>query len=216
MWYSLCYSLFQVIRHEMRVASISKLTIAVELVIVFLFTALWNLYVYYILLVKIFHSFWTVKELSFVAGGQGMFLVYKMLVGLFMCEFMYICRLTSICIYSLPCFPYCTLAGVFWRFLLLRITIYRLIDETKHHILKSAHPSGLSANRGFFGCRLGSQAGNIIAIDVCISSICYNILNLPDLMSSKVNMQFLSLLHKGYPCRKYGIEEPPKCIFLRW
>uniref|UniRef100_A0A0E0DK23 Phytocyanin domain-containing protein n=1 Tax=Oryza meridionalis TaxID=40149 RepID=A0A0E0DK23_9ORYZ len=29
----------------------------------------------------------------------------------------------------------------------------RLIDETKHHILKSAHPSGLSANRGFFGCR---------------------------------------------------------------
>ncbi|XP_052203835.1 uracil-DNA glycosylase, mitochondrial isoform X5 [Diospyros lotus] len=29
----------------------------------------------------------------------------------------------------------------------------RLIDETKHHILKAAHPSGLSANRGFFGCR---------------------------------------------------------------
>uniref|UniRef100_A0A0D3G1L0 Uracil-DNA glycosylase n=1 Tax=Oryza barthii TaxID=65489 RepID=A0A0D3G1L0_9ORYZ len=29
----------------------------------------------------------------------------------------------------------------------------RLIDETKHHILKSAHPSGLSASRGFFGCR---------------------------------------------------------------
>jgi uracil-DNA glycosylase len=28
-----------------------------------------------------------------------------------------------------------------------------LIDETEHHILKSAHPSGLSANRGFFGCR---------------------------------------------------------------
>uniref|UniRef100_A0A0E0PFL3 Uracil-DNA glycosylase n=1 Tax=Oryza rufipogon TaxID=4529 RepID=A0A0E0PFL3_ORYRU len=28
----------------------------------------------------------------------------------------------------------------------------RLIDETKHHILKSAHPSGLSASRGFFGC----------------------------------------------------------------
>ncbi|KAK2977806.1 hypothetical protein RJ640_006298 [Escallonia rubra] len=29
----------------------------------------------------------------------------------------------------------------------------RLIDETKHHILNAAHPSGLSANRGFFGCR---------------------------------------------------------------
>ncbi|KAF8660399.1 hypothetical protein HU200_057981 [Digitaria exilis] len=33
----------------------------------------------------------------------------------------------------------------------------RLIDETKHHILKSAHPSGLSANRGFFGCRFVSS-----------------------------------------------------------
>ena len=32
-----------------------------------------------------------------------------------------------------------------------------LIDETKHHILKSAHPSGLSANRGFFGCRFVSS-----------------------------------------------------------
>ncbi|OVA04602.1 Uracil-DNA glycosylase [Macleaya cordata] len=29
----------------------------------------------------------------------------------------------------------------------------KLIDESKHHILKAAHPSGLSANRGFFGCR---------------------------------------------------------------
>ncbi|KAK9175161.1 hypothetical protein WN944_027167 [Citrus x changshan-huyou] len=29
----------------------------------------------------------------------------------------------------------------------------RLINVTKHHILKAAHPSGLSANRGFFGCR---------------------------------------------------------------
>jgi len=28
-----------------------------------------------------------------------------------------------------------------------------LIDESKHHILKAAHPSGLSAHRGFFGCR---------------------------------------------------------------
>ena len=28
-----------------------------------------------------------------------------------------------------------------------------LIDETKHHVLKAAHPSPLSANSGFFGCR---------------------------------------------------------------
>ncbi|XP_020079691.1 uracil-DNA glycosylase, mitochondrial [Ananas comosus] len=33
----------------------------------------------------------------------------------------------------------------------------RLIDESKHFILKAAHPSGLSANRGFFGCRHFSQ-----------------------------------------------------------
>ncbi|XP_044968514.1 uracil-DNA glycosylase, mitochondrial [Hordeum vulgare subsp. vulgare] len=38
----------------------------------------------------------------------------------------------------------------------------RLIDETKHHILKSAHPSGLSANRGFFGCRHFSQTNEIL------------------------------------------------------
>lgn len=29
----------------------------------------------------------------------------------------------------------------------------KLIDESKHHVLKAAHPSGLSANRGFFGCK---------------------------------------------------------------
>ncbi|XP_047063512.1 uracil-DNA glycosylase, mitochondrial-like [Lolium rigidum] len=38
----------------------------------------------------------------------------------------------------------------------------RLIDETKHHILKSAHPSGLSAHRGFFGCRHFSQTNQIL------------------------------------------------------
>ncbi|WCJ28519.1 uracil dna glycosylase [Euphorbia peplus] len=37
----------------------------------------------------------------------------------------------------------------------------RLIDETKHHILKAAHPSGLSANRGFFGCRHFSRANQL-------------------------------------------------------
>ncbi|RVW20033.1 Uracil-DNA glycosylase, mitochondrial [Vitis vinifera] len=34
----------------------------------------------------------------------------------------------------------------------------RLIDDTKHHILKAAHPSGLSANRGFFGCSSNNSA----------------------------------------------------------
>ncbi|KAL5759102.1 hypothetical protein ACOSP7_017622 [Xanthoceras sorbifolium] len=38
----------------------------------------------------------------------------------------------------------------------------RLIDETKHHILKAAHPSGLSANRGFFGCRHFSKTNQIL------------------------------------------------------
>ncbi|KAM3283624.1 uracil-DNA glycosylase, mitochondrial isoform X2 [Capsicum chacoense] len=38
----------------------------------------------------------------------------------------------------------------------------RLVDETKHHILKSAHPSGLSANRGFFGCRHFSQTNQLL------------------------------------------------------
>ncbi|PKI75375.1 hypothetical protein CRG98_004259 [Punica granatum] len=38
----------------------------------------------------------------------------------------------------------------------------RLIDETKHHVLKAAHPSGLSANRGFFGCRHFSRTNQIL------------------------------------------------------
>ncbi|GAB2233621.1 hypothetical protein Droror1_Dr00002847 [Drosera rotundifolia] len=38
----------------------------------------------------------------------------------------------------------------------------RLIDESRHHLLKAAHPSGLSANRGFFGCRHFSQANQIL------------------------------------------------------
>lgn len=32
-----------------------------------------------------------------------------------------------------------------------------LIDPLKHHILESVHPSGLSAHRGFFGCKHFSQ-----------------------------------------------------------
>ncbi|KAL9269731.1 Uracil-DNA glycosylase, mitochondrial-like protein [Drosera capensis] len=38
----------------------------------------------------------------------------------------------------------------------------RLIDESRHHLLKAAHPSGLSANRGFFRCRHFSQTNQIL------------------------------------------------------
>ncbi|CAL1371766.1 unnamed protein product [Linum trigynum] len=38
----------------------------------------------------------------------------------------------------------------------------RLIDGTKHHVLKAAHPSGLSAHKGFFGCRHFSQANKLL------------------------------------------------------
>nr|XP_043613924.1 uracil-DNA glycosylase, mitochondrial [Erigeron canadensis] len=38
----------------------------------------------------------------------------------------------------------------------------RLIDESKHHVLKAAHPSGLSAHRGFFGCRHFSRTNRIL------------------------------------------------------
>lgn len=37
-----------------------------------------------------------------------------------------------------------------------------LIDETKHHVLKAAHPSPLSANSGFFGCRHFSKANQYL------------------------------------------------------
>eukprot|EP00898_Chlorokybus_atmophyticus_P009191 jgi/Chlat1/9273/Chrsp99S08533 len=33
------------------------------------------------------------------------------------------------------------------------IAFLLIVDEKKHLVLRSAHPSGLSANRGFFGCR---------------------------------------------------------------
>lgn len=35
-----------------------------------------------------------------------------------------------------------------------------LIDAKKHHILKAAHPSPLSASNGFFGCRHFSKTNN--------------------------------------------------------
>ncbi|MCD6258382.1 MAG: uracil-DNA glycosylase [Helicobacteraceae bacterium] len=52
-----------------------------------------------------------------------------------------------------------------------------LIDETKHCILRSAHPSPLSAFRGFFGSKPFSQANNYLEqcgrgkIDWCITPL---------------------------------------------
>lgn len=37
-----------------------------------------------------------------------------------------------------------------------------LIDTSKHHILKTVHPSPLSAHRGFFGCRHFSRTNQIL------------------------------------------------------
>ena len=39
-----------------------------------------------------------------------------------------------------------------------------LIDETKHFVLKSAHPSPLSAHNGFFGCKHFSKANEYLKI----------------------------------------------------
>lgn len=38
-----------------------------------------------------------------------------------------------------------------------------LIDQSKHHVLKAAHPSPFSADRGFFGCRHFSRANELLA-----------------------------------------------------
>jgi uracil-DNA glycosylase len=37
-----------------------------------------------------------------------------------------------------------------------------LIDETKHHVLKAAHPSPFSADKGFFGCKHFSQTNELL------------------------------------------------------
>jgi uracil-DNA glycosylase len=37
-----------------------------------------------------------------------------------------------------------------------------LIDETKHYVLKAAHPSPFSADKGFFGCKHFSQVNKIL------------------------------------------------------
>lgn len=37
-----------------------------------------------------------------------------------------------------------------------------LIDQTKHHVLKAAHPSPYSADKGFFGCRHFSKTNELL------------------------------------------------------
>jgi len=37
-----------------------------------------------------------------------------------------------------------------------------LIDETKHMVLKAAHPSPYSADKGFFGCRHFSKSNEYL------------------------------------------------------
>ncbi|MBC7650212.1 MAG: uracil-DNA glycosylase [Deinococcales bacterium] len=40
-----------------------------------------------------------------------------------------------------------------------------LIDETKHHVLKAAHPSPFSAYNGFFGCKHFSRINSLLVKD---------------------------------------------------
>ena len=37
-----------------------------------------------------------------------------------------------------------------------------LIDETRHFVLKAAHPSPFSADKGFFGCRHFSKVNELL------------------------------------------------------
>lgn len=37
-----------------------------------------------------------------------------------------------------------------------------LIDETKHHVMKAAHPSPFSADKGFFGCKHFSKTNALL------------------------------------------------------
>jgi len=38
----------------------------------------------------------------------------------------------------------------------------KFIDQSKHKIIQSAHPSGLSASRGFFGSKPYSKTNNLL------------------------------------------------------
>ena len=42
-----------------------------------------------------------------------------------------------------------------------------LIDETKHFILKAAHPSPYSVNQGFYGCRHFSKTNELLEKQGC-------------------------------------------------
>jgi uracil-DNA glycosylase len=37
-----------------------------------------------------------------------------------------------------------------------------LIDETKHHVLRAAHPSPFSVDKGFYGCKHFSKTNQIL------------------------------------------------------
>ena len=37
-----------------------------------------------------------------------------------------------------------------------------LIDETRHYVLKAAHPSPFSADKGFFGCKHFSKTNELL------------------------------------------------------
>ena len=49
-----------------------------------------------------------------------------------------------------------------------------LIDETKHFVLKAAHPSPFSADKGFFGCKHFSKA-NTLLLEQQLQPINWNI-----------------------------------------
>ena len=38
----------------------------------------------------------------------------------------------------------------------------KLINTSKHYVLKTVHPSGLSADRGFFGCKHFSRTNKLL------------------------------------------------------
>ncbi|MEO8415036.1 MAG: uracil-DNA glycosylase [Ginsengibacter sp.] len=41
-----------------------------------------------------------------------------------------------------------------------------LVDETRHHVLKAAHPSPFSADKGFFGCKHFSKTNELLSIQI--------------------------------------------------
>jgi uracil-DNA glycosylase len=44
-----------------------------------------------------------------------------------------------------------------------------IIDETKHYVLKAAHPSPFSADKGFFGCKHFSKTNELLALQHKVS-----------------------------------------------